>query len=368
LNVATRTVSAIAAIATAFMLFILVSGESYASWKIALSALFALVGAGVTFIILRKGKVNHIRLGIFTLSGIAFTIAYSLGHQVHRGSILMSEQTWNATGTAICPITIPFVIVPYALLHKLIFSTTEALLFSVILFWLAIVLILGRGWCSWICFFGWIDQFFSSLLKKPVIKIEKPPKAMKLFPYALMLFLILASLVTLQPIFCAYMCPLRIIYDPPTVNTTIQWILALTFVTGGLIFLVIGPLLTKKRIFCSFICPLIPINSIVGQISSFKVKVDKSRCIDCGLCIKDCELCAITKESLAKGGTTLECAKCGRCMDSCPAGAIDYKLISTDENIKPWFITLAVVLSLLMLAGFIGRIIEYIITGNIRGF
>jgi polyferredoxin len=164
------------------------------------------------------------------------------------------------------------------------------------------------------------------------------------------------------------MCPLRIIYDPPTVNTTIGWVLALIFVTGGLVFLVIGPMLTKKRIFCSFICPLIPVNSIVGQLSPFKVKVDKSRCKDCGLCIKDCELSAITKKSLAKGGTTLECAKCGKCMDSCPAGAIDYKLISTDENIKPWFVAVAVVLSLLMLAGFIGRIIEYITTGNIRGF
>jgi ferredoxin len=363
-----KTVSAIAAMATALLLFIFVSGGNHGPWRMYLSVLFALLGAAATFRILRTGRVNHIRRGIFILSGIAFTIVYSLGHQIHRGSILMSEQILNTTGTAPCPITIPFVVPPYALLHKLIFSTTEAQLLSVVFMWLGLALILGRGWCSWICFFGWIDQFFSSLLKEPVIKIERVPEALKLFPYALMLFLILASLTILHPIFCDYMCPLRMIYDPPTVNTTVEWILALIFVTCGLIFLVIGPLLTKKRIFCSYICPLIPLNSIAGLISPFKVKVDTSRCKDCGLCIKSCELGAITRESLAKGGTTIECSRCGKCMDICPAGAIGYRLIWADEKIRPWFIAVAVVLSLMMLAGFISRIIEYLMIGDIRGF
>lgn len=367
-NAESKTVSVIAATATAIILFVFVSGGNHEPLRIYFSALFALLGAMATFRILRFGRVNHIRMGIFILSGIAFTIVYSLGHQIHRGSILMSEQVLNTIGTAPCPIAIPFVVAPYALLHKLIFSTTEAHLLSVVFMWLGLVLILGRGWCGWICFFGWIDQFFSSLLKEPVIKIVGIPRVVKLFPYALMLFLILASLTILHPVFCDYMCPLRMIYDPPTVNTTFEWILALIFVTGGLVFLVIGPLLTKKRIFCSCICPLIPLNSIAGMISPFKVKVDAGRCKDCGLCIKSCELGAITRESLAKGGTTLECARCGKCMDICPAGAIGYRLISTDENIKPWFISVAIVLGLMMLAGFVSRIIEYLMTGDIRGF
>jgi ferredoxin-type protein NapH len=360
--------STIAAVATMLLLFVFVSGGSFTSSTMMLSALFALLGAGLTFTILRKGNITHIRLGIFTLSGIAFTIAYSLEHQVHRGSILLSHQIVSTTGTAPCPITIPFVIPPYVLFHEMIFPTTEAQLFSIIFLWMSLMVILGRGWCSWVCFFGWIDQFFSSLLKKPVIKIENPPRAAKLFPYAFMLFLILVGLVYLEPAFCAYMCPLRIIYDPPAVNTTFEWVLALIFVTGGLVFLVIGPMLTKKRIFCSFICPLIPFNSIVGLVSPFRVKVDRSRCKDCGLCLKECELSAITKESLAKGGTTIECVRCGRCMDSCPTGAIDYRLISTDENIRPWFVAVAVVFSLLMLTSFIRMILEYMMTGNIRGF
>lgn len=176
-----------------------------------------------------------------------------------------------------------------------------------------------------------MDQFFSSLLKKSIIPLENPPKWAKLFPYAFMLFLILISAVFLIPIFCAYICPLRIIYDPPAVTTTFQWITALIFVTGGLIFLVIGPLLTKKRLFCSFICPLMPANTLIGVINPFKVKINIDLCKKCGLCVKSCELFAITKESLAKGKTIIECAECGKCMDKCPAGAIDYKLMFTDQ-------------------------------------
>ena len=368
MNESTRATSAIASMAAALILFVLASGGSRAPLDIALSAIFALLGGGATFAILSGGKINRIRFGIFILSGIAFLILYSLGHQVHRGSILLSDQVYSTAGTAICPIALPTVLVPYALLNKMIFSTTEAGLFSILFLWLSVIVIMGRGWCGWICFFGWIDQFFSSLLKRPVIKIQNPPKAARLFPYAFMLFLILISLVTLEPVFCGYMCPLRIIYDPPVVNSTRDWIIALIFVTGGLVFLVIGPMLTKKRIFCSFICPLRPFNSVIGVVSPFKVKVDKSQCKDCGLCIRNCELGAITKESLAKGETTIDCAKCGKCIDSCPAGAIDYKLIATDEKIRPWFVAIAVVFSILMLSKFIGGLVGYMMTGNIKGF
>jgi Polyferredoxin len=302
------------------------------------------------------------------MDGLIFTIALSLEHEVHRGSILLTNQALNSNSVPICPITIPFVAVPYFTEGKMVFPSPVTSLFAVLFMWLGLVLILGRGWCGWICFFGWMDQFFASLLKKPIIPLENPPKWAKLFPYAFMLFLILVSAVFLIPIFCAYICPLRIIYDPPAVTTTFQWITALIFVTGGLIFLVIGPLLTKKRLFCSFICPLMPANTLIGVINPFKVKIDTNLCKNCGLCVKSCELFAITKESLAKGRTTIECAKCGKCMDKCPAGAIDYKLLFTDQNIRLFFIPLAIIFNLLIASGFIWTVVHYLMTGEIVSF
>jgi ferredoxin-type protein NapH len=93
---------------------------------------------------------------------------------------------------------------------------------------------------------------------------------------------------------------LRIVYDPPAVTTTLAWLSAVIFVVGGLAFLGIGFFLTKKRLYCSLICPLLPAISIIGLLSPYRVKVDRNKCNDCGICLKVCESFAMTKESLAR--------------------------------------------------------------------
>ena len=362
-------VSFTAAVITGLILYFLVGRGDSSSARLAVTAFIVIIGTALTFFILWTGRVNFLRMVTFIgIDGLIFTIALSLEHEVQRGSILLTNQALNNNSVPICPITIPFVAVPYFTEGKMVFPSPVTSLFAVLFMWLGLVLILGRGWCGWICFFGWMDQFFASLLKKPIIPLENPPKWAKLFPYAFMLFLILVSAVFLIPIFCAFICPLRIIYDPPGVTTTFEWITALIFVTGGLIFLVIGPLLTKKRLFCSFICPLMPANTLIGVINPFKVKIDTTLCKKCGLCVKSCELFAITKESLAKGRTTIECAKCEKCMDKCPVGAINYKLMFTDQTIRLFFIPLAIIVNLLIASGFIWMVVHYLMTGEIVSF
>jgi polyferredoxin len=357
--------SLIAAGSAAFLLFFLIGIGGRTTQALVTGLLFAMVGGVFTFQILRTGKVNRIRLILFIGICLFFTIAFSIEHQVNRGSILLTPTRIAEKEVPICPLTVPFVVAPLILRGVMIFPSGVKALFGIGLLWLALALLFGRGWCSWICFFGGIDQACAAASKKSRLKVENLNRFWRIFPYAFLLFLILVAVGALYPLFCAWLCPLRIFYDPPAVNTTLEWLSAIIFVGGGLIFLVVGPFLTKKRLFCSLICPLLPANAIFGQLSPFRVKVDRNKCTNCGMCEKVCESFAITKDSLAEGKVHLECTKCGRCMDICPKGAIDYCLIGTNLSVRSVLVTLAVVFNLLIMSSFIMALVRFLQTGTI---
>jgi polyferredoxin len=358
----------IAAGITGFILIFLIGGGARTTQALIMGLLLAAIGGTFTFQILHTGKINKARLILFISMVLFFSIAFSLDHQMNRGSILLTKTQFQSADVPICPITVPFVVPTFVITGKMIFPASVKALLGVSFFWLGFGLLFGRGWCSWLCFFGGVDQACAAAFKRPRLKVEGLSQLWRLFPYALLLFLILVALGTLFPLFCAWLCPLRIAYDPPAVNTTREWLLAVIFVGGGLVFLIGGPFLTKKRLYCSLICPLLPANAIVGLLSPFRIKVDRDKCNDCGACIKMCETFSMTKESLAKGEATMECVKCGRCMDLCPRGAIDFRLIGTKIGVRPAFVALAVTFNLLIMSSFIMALVNFFRTGQIKMF
>jgi NAD-dependent dihydropyrimidine dehydrogenase PreA subunit len=356
--------SLISAFITAFLCLFFISGGRTTTDALVVGLAFALTGGAFTFWILRSGKVNTPRLILFIGMGLFFGIVFSIEHQVTRGSILLTNTIIANKDVPICPITIPFVVPPLFIRGEMVFPTSVKAVAGIGFIWLSFALLFGRGWCSWICFFGGMDQACAVAAKRARLKFGDLGRIGRLFPYAFLLFLILVALIALEPIYCAWFCPLRIIYDPPAVNTTLEWMPALIFVTGGLAFLIVGPFMTKKRMYCSFICPLLPANALVGLLSPFRVKIDREKCNDCGACVKLCESFAITDESVAKGQTNIECSRCGKCMDICPKQAIDYRIVGTNIGVRPVFVTLAVVFNLLIVSGYISTLVLYLLTGQ----
>lgn len=80
--------------------------------------------------------------------------------------------------------------------------------------------------------------------------------------------------------------------------------------------------LTKKP--ATLLYPFEKYDSIPG--SRGKVVIDMTKCIGCGLCIRDCPAFAL--EMVGKGPTcdmkwySTRCVFCGQCVETCPRSAI----------------------------------------------
>ena len=140
--------SLIAAFATALLLMFLISGGNATAEALIIGLFFAAFGGVLTFQILRSGKVNRRRLIIFLLVALFFGTVFSIEHQVHRGSILLTSTQIESADVPICPITIPFVIPPLVIRGEMIFPASVRLALWIGLFWLGMALIFGRGWCG----------------------------------------------------------------------------------------------------------------------------------------------------------------------------------------------------------------------------
>lgn len=134
------------------------------------------------------------------------------------------------------------------------------------------------------------------------------------------------ALSTLEPFYCAWLCPLRIVYDPP----------AAIFVSGGIISLIGGPLLTK-RLYRRLIYPLPPVSAIIGRLSPFRIRVDRGVCMDCEICEETCEDLLHDQRitSQRRDGDGVH-----QMHGYLPNGAIDYRLIGTEIGVRPIFVVL----------------------------
>lgn len=234
--------------------------------------------------------------------------------------------------------------------------------------WLAVTLILGTGWCSWVCFYGGLDEFFSRLLPR----IFRPRIGDRLrcgvgkyrdFQSALLIFLLLVSLSTLTPVFCLWVCPLKMTTSFLSLDTAARYTQMTLMLAAGIIFLAGFSLLLGKRVFCGLICPFGAWQAFAGRINPFRVTVEKSKCVRCGLCMKACPNFSIVEKKDKLPEILSYCCMCGLCVDICPEKCIEYTIRGSEISLgcAPWAKLLSAramfVFCALVLAGTLGALI-----------
>ena len=130
----------------------------------------------------------------------------------------------------------------------------------------------------------------------------------------------------------------------------------------------------KKRAQCGLFCPMGAFQSFTNKLSIFGVHIDKSKCVDCGLCADVCPMFAMDRESIRNGQAKMTCSRCGKCIEQCPKGAIGYHIKGTDcapggKAARMMFVYPAFLLLGIMSSGMIQaalyRVLLLVITGSI---
>lgn len=209
------------------------------------------------------------------------------------------------------------------------FSADKSTIYYVCGILLLYCILFGRMICGWLCPFGLIQEL---LYKIPTPKLKKSPvtRILSYLKYVILVFFVFIVPITYAfrdtplPAFCKYICPAG----------TIEGGLALLAnEVNASYFAMLGPLFTWKflvmvsivvgsvfafRLFCRFLCPLGGLYGLFNKVSFFGIKLERSKCIDCGKCLSRCKL------DIRHVGDQ-ECISCGECIEVCPTQAISFK-------------------------------------------
>lgn len=186
-------------------------------------------------------------------------------------------------------------------------------------------LLLARTICGFLCPFGFIQDMLYKV-KSPKVKKSVYTRLLSYLKYVFLVTLVIAVPLIYHsvPGFCKYICPAGTSLGAGgllanDVNSNFYGMLKYLF-TWKFVLLVICIVacIFIYRAFCRFICPLGAIYGFFNKIALLGVKLEKSKCIDCGMCISKCKM------DIKHVGDH-ECINCGECISVCPTKAISWK-------------------------------------------
>jgi polyferredoxin len=331
---------------------------------------------GAFFVMVRTGRTDRIRAALFIAMSLSFVLTFMPNLLEQRGNIALTEVDSLDGKTPFCHIVIPMLLIPAALKQTLIFPGSLvngfASIGTMLAIWIAASLALGRGWCSWVCFFGGMDEACSRICRKPTIKsLDRRWTAV---PLALLITVMLLSAATLSPTYCEWLCPFKSVTEFETVTSFKVLVQTVCFVGLFVGLVIVLPLLTKKRTQCALLCPMGAFQGWTNYINLHRIAIDQAACVQCGLCVKECPTLSISAESIAQGHTLSSCSKCGRCVDVCPKKAVQFHIKGTKLRASPrmarvlFLYPAMLILSAMgshMMIGALLRIVKLVTTGSL---
>lgn len=186
----------------------------------------------------------------------------------------------------------------------------------------------GRTICGYLCPVGLVQELLHKI-PTPKLKKNMVTKILSYLKYVLLFVLVFVVPLwySLQsypvPAFCKYICPagtlggsIGLLSNPN--NFSKFSMLGILFTRKFIILsILVLACVFIYRAFCRFICPLGALYGLFSKVNIIGVKVNKSKCVDCGKCVGRCPM------DIKKVGDA-ECVHCGKCINVCPTKAISF--------------------------------------------
>lgn len=211
---------------------------------------------------------------------------------------------------------------PFAVLQVIAASKTVSLdlLLGVLPVLVVYGLIRGRAFCGWICPVNLLLEITDTLRRRLGIQVsERPlPRHTKL---GVALAVLALSALTSIPLFEAF----------SPISTLNKGILfgALTGV-WVLFAIVLVELFWGHRVWCRALCPLGGFYEAIGRLGQVNVQHNHEACVHCNACKHACLADPIILDPVLASEDVIvragDCMACGSCIDSCPTGALSFKL------------------------------------------
>lgn len=90
------------------------------------------------------------------------------------------------------------------------------------------------------------------------------------------------------------------------------------------VILIFGFSLINYRPYCMFVCPFGLFSWLIQDLSIFRIRVNRSTCLECGKCARACPSGA-AQGIMERKTFKADCFACGRCINICPNGSLEYK-------------------------------------------
>lgn len=314
------------------ILFFVIANNGFSAVSIFYGLFLMFIYGGMTFSENKKKGSGTIYRRIFlTTYAVFFCIGFIANLFAERGSMAITNEALATCELPFCHIVIPQGLLSYLATQTVIFparvSGHFASIASMLAIWLVFTLVLGRGWCAWVCFYGGWDEGFSHIAKKRRLNLLAHNKEIREFQFGFLFFLVLACFGTMSALYCDWFCPYKIVTEFSPMTTIPGLIAGIIFIGLFLGLVVVLPILTKRRTQCSMLCPFGAFASLTDKLSPFKMRIDTEKCKGCMKCAQACLFGAIDVATIQqkKNSPEITCAKCGECIAACPEKAISYQ-------------------------------------------